>query len=273
MLATVGAGALMAAFSSGASAFEVVDWDWTNHVGVNNTINVTSTATLNFDSLVELEKWQLHFGNLTSVANTGVVVNNPGSPQLAANLPELKNHATSVGNSQSIDSTTAVQLHDLQITAGGITGSTSPNALAFLLGVYGLTLLDDQLENINEAYDMAALTLIAAASGLVDPVNISATANVASATNVSVDNAATAVGNNIDVNLHSGNTSNRYLIGDITQLTIGNVAASATVQAVSITGYSDFNAANFGNLAGVQTPVVANVATAVGNNVNIKVGP
>jgi hypothetical protein len=75
-----------------------------------------------------------------------------GDPIEAAALPEVVNAATSVANNQTIYSTSALMLHDAQIAVGDINdiGGREPEPAAFLLAAYGLTLVDDELEGLNE---------------------------------------------------------------------------------------------------------------------------
>jgi hypothetical protein len=355
LLATVGAGALTAAtMASQAMAFEVVDWDWTKTVTSTENITVNTNVTINFDGLVEIEKWQLFFGNLSSVATVSGVSNNPptgtgtsgpqnaivdgtllytpsdggsvnpldagqtlassnpnihigtisgnvdenqndesgkgeidlrftvtvdptnGASIPAIDLPSVHNSATSVANNQVITTTTALQLHDLQIAAGSINSLDGrepgdPNALAFVLGALGLFQIDNQLDGINEQYDMAALVILGAATGFVNPANISSTATVSGILNASVANSATSVGNNAAYTINASIPGNAYMIADLTQLTIANVSSTATVSGVTVNNYTGFGSAGFGNLSDPSTPLVSNSATSVGNNLVINV--
>ena len=68
LLTSVAAAALASGMTSKAVAFEVVDWDWTKTVTSIENITVNTNVNINFNGLVELEKWQLFFGNLSAVA-------------------------------------------------------------------------------------------------------------------------------------------------------------------------------------------------------------
>jgi hypothetical protein len=357
LLTSVAAAALASGMASKAVAFEVVDWDWTKTVTSIENITVNTNVNINFNGLVELEKWQLSFGDITSTAVITGVTNNPGggtgggegsvvtaniggnvpyvdggptigipdtanvtytsdNPNVtitpigggnvdeqnnevdlgftvtvqvdpttvggtfdAVDLPGVVNASTAVANNQAITTTTALQLHDLQIAAGSFNAldstnetSNGPNALAFLLGALGLFEIDDQLEGINEQYDMAALTILGAATGFINPAHITSVATVASITNAFVDNSSTAVGNNAAFTINASIPGNAYFIGDVTQLLIGNVTSAAVVADVTINNYTGFGAAGFGLQAdGSFTPIVKNVSTAVGNNLVINV--
>jgi hypothetical protein len=129
----------------------------------------------------------------------------------------------------------------------------------------------------------------------LEHANITADATVNYVTNVSVDNSATAVANNISVDLASdvdGGTrcnsgcddrlSNHVVIADITQFALANVTATATTKNVTATGYDHMRELttatlrtrddNPDTLVHVPTPWISNTATAVGNNVSITVG-
>jgi hypothetical protein len=126
-----------------------------------------------------------------------------------------------------------------------------------------LTEVDDELEGLNEHTDIAALTILGAATGFVKPADIDADAWVFGIKNATVDNAATAVGNNASYEITTDIPANGIMVADLTQLLIGDV------NAVALTGFVEVN--NY-DLAGLDRPLVNNVATAVGNNLNIKVG-
>jgi hypothetical protein len=338
LLSTAAAAALAAGMTSKAMAFDDVDWDWTKTVTTIEQIKVITNVTINFDGLVELEKWQLNFGNVHSDAEVHNISNHPfegataggsvdidelvdlkatysggvdpqpiapGNPEQvgdtglnaaivggdvkegkdtiepqihiygtvsidpsdftgfdAADLPEVANAATSVGNNQSITTTTALELHDLQVNAGAI----DPIYSAWYPGGedwYG-----------NSSQEVAEAVILGALLGVIEPSHITAEAHVSDILNAFVDNSATAVGNNASYTVNASIPGNAYVIADLVQLNIGNERADASVRNVRINDYTGFGDAGFG-LAGLGdnpiTPIVNNVATAVGNNLSITV--
>jgi len=366
LLAATASVALLAIPPTGAFAFDVVDWEWTKLVDENVDIDITIQDDFNTSGMVEVEKLQMHFGDIEANAYIDGVHNNPpgeidgeGGPVLvdinevfnfdtttddntdpstvnpvagtggsllsaeltdgtldegndnlifniavtgqvevdpeqigafdAVDLPSVENTATAVANNQDIYSNVPVYLHDAQIAAGDINtidGECSEcgggDPLAFLLGAYLLTLVDDELEGVNVHTDIAALTLIGAATGFVESADITANAYVSNIVNATVDNSATAVTNNMSVTLEALQPNDEVMIADITQVGIADVTANAYLQscdgecgdpAVEINNYANLGGAGLGPL-GEGGPIVSNVATAVGNNLNITVnGP
>lgn len=349
-----------------AYAFEIVDWTWDKDVTETVTITTTVTTDLVPDGLVQVEKLQMHFGNLNATSNVASVHNNPGtggggtvdelfdaelnyidgspanendttesatnaisgSPatvftaqggsgftldivdqggndfgnvdenaelatfQLhlqgtlvpegeiaAVDLPKVENAATAVANNQSISADVPIYLHDAQFAAGAFTPTCSdgdsnagcPDEFGFLLGAYGVTILDNQLDGINEHTSIAGLLTVAAATGFIEPASITASATVSDVLNAYVENSATAVTNNASFSVLSGTQANHIVVADLTQWGYANVGASASVGGVTLDNYTGFGAAGLGG-GGDITPIVSNSATAVGNNLSIKVG-
>ena len=91
--------------------------------------------------------------------------------------------------------------------------------------------------------------------------------------NAYVDNSATAVANNASFEILDGSGSNnKVVVADLTQFNYGDVNARASVRDVELNGYDGFGLAGLGGGGDDVTPIVSNVATAVGNNLSIKVG-
>jgi hypothetical protein len=341
LLTTAAAVAFAGALAGSASAFEVVDWNWTANIVEDWDIDVVISVDYDPTGIVKIEKLQMHFGDVKSFAKVWGIENSPPvgtveggsltfneifnvpvayedatdpdsivpsnsiqqnginlqilggtvdegqdtitqqiqvSGELTADdiegvsidlaaLPEVINKATSVANNQQIISSSALMLHDAQIAVGDINDITDrgeqPDAIAFLIAAYGLTLVDDQLDGINEHTDLAVLAILGAATGFIDPAEIEATALAFWIDNATVDNSATAVGNNASYEVTTDIPANGTMIADLTQLLIGDVDATAVVAGVDISNY---------DLTDIEVPIVNNVATAVGNNLNIKVG-
>lgn len=342
-----------------AFAFEEVDWTWNNDVNETIDINVTINDTLDPQGLVQVEKLQVHFGDVKANAEVSGIHNTPAIPNSggvatvdetfvftgtgdqvpdptefpetigvgdgssgltavltppstydegdqgfsfqvnvtgevdvpptegmldAVDLPKIDNAATAVANNQSITADVPIYLHDGQFAAGGFnTGcgngevgvasyGSCPDALGFLIGAYGVTVLDGQLDGINEHTSIAGLMTVAAATGYIQPATVEANASVSDVLNAYVDNSATAVTNNASFTVESTNLDNHIVVADVTQWGYANVSANARVSQVALNDYTGFGEAGLGGGIGDVTPIVSNSATAVGNNLSIKVG-
>ena len=176
----------------------------------------------------------------------------PGSDTFDATteLPEVVSNATAVGNNQSLQSDVSMELHDAQILFGGFNSQIEGT--------------DDSLSGTGNTGLSAALAVaIAGAYGVISPANIQATSNVYDILNASVDSAATAVANNANVELDAATPDDALMIADYPQAAFANVTATSNVSDVSLNNYT--------NLGALGKPIVSSVATAVGNNLNIKV--
>lgn len=178
-------------------------------------------------------------------------------------LPSVVSAATAVGNNQSISSDVSVSLHDGQFILGSIDDDHFGDN-------HGDNRGDDRHGDDhgdsggNSNLSLAMELLSSAAGGNITPANITATSDVSDILNASVDSSATAVANNLNVDLAARTNGDSVMLGDITQVAFATVSATSTVDNVSVNNYS--------NLAAIN-PLVNSAATAVGNNVSIKVGP
>ncbi len=188
----------------------------------------------------------------------------------AADLPKVESLATAVGNNQDIFSTASVQLHDAQLMFGGFSEGTEGSADLETL----LSLAPDLGNSHTEAATALAL---AGALGLISPATVSADSTVTAILNASVESAATAVANNMNVELEASTASDALLIADITQFAYADVSATSLVDDVSVNNYVGFGAAGFGPSLDpevAQIPLISSTATAVGNNLSVRVsGP
>lgn len=256
-------------------------------------------------TLVDTDAPNEDFGNVNeqgeqvffdlNVAGTFEVT--PDTAVEAADLPAVVNAATAVANNQSIESDVAMLLHDAQFAAGEFnptcytqTYGSCPDELGFIIGALGLFAVDEDTEELNEHTTIAGLLTIAAATGFINPAEIKAEATVKNILNASVDNSATAVTNNASYVLEAladptpadgtdyyapDFNSDHVLIADLTQWGYANVEAKAKVENVTLqnyTGFGDVGMGGSGNDDGVIVPIVSNTATAVGNNLSIRVG-
>lgn len=271
-----------------ASAFDKVDWSWDLNVDEQIRAYIDICANFDPDGLLTLEAVQIQIGDVTAESTVYDIDNvqvqpgghdghggpsllsfNPGhghghghdhNQQLldaTSQLPEVISSAVAVANNANIDTDAATQLHmgqfafdanDNIYTAnfnGGGHGGPGPN------------------ENLVGA---GALTL-AAILGVLDKADISATSTVYDIKNASVDSSATAVANNLNVNVAPASDANSLFIGDVTQFAYADVTATSSVNDVWISGYKNLGPGD----SVLGRPIVSSVATAVGNNLSITV--
>ena len=187
----------------------------------------------------------------------------PVGERMGVDLPAVASVATAVANNQSIESTVSTQLHDGQFLFGGFAeGETTGGSLEDLAANFP--------DTGNMHTDIAAAIGLAAGTGAILPATVSADSSVTNILNASVNSEATAVGNNFSVDLAASTADDAFFIGDVTQLAFADVSATSMVDQVTVEGYTDLGAAGFGAGEG-QIPLVNSVATAVGNNLSIKV--
>jgi hypothetical protein len=150
-------------------------------------------------------------------------------------LPEVVSAATAVGNNTTISADTAVQLHEAQWAIGDVAiPPTETDGAGFTWeGVVG-----------------------------IGTAEISATSTVSAILNASVDSSATAVGNNLSVDVVAAG-DDRLVIADALQVSVANVTATSDV--------SDIDVNNYTNLGAIDVPMVNSVATAIGNSKSISV--
>jgi hypothetical protein len=180
-----------------------------------------------------------------------VNVDPSGSFDATTELPEVVSAATAVANNQSLESDVSMQLHDTQVVFGGFNSESDPSE-------------SNALQNTGNTGLSAALAMVVAGSeGIITPATVQATSTVSDILNATVDSAATAVANNANVELAAATPDDAFLMADYTQAAFANVSAASSVTNVSLNSYT--------NLGTIDRPIVNSVATAVGNNMNIKV--
>lgn len=236
-------------------------------------------------------------GTVTATIDLGTiqVTVAPGGIDAADNLPEVISAATAVANNVSIESEVMVEIHEGQFVFDTAESPSSAYGLAALLALGGWD-RDHVGNGQNENLTLAVLGIAGAIGGVIDPATINASSNVSNILNASVDSSATAVGNNKSItvdagpaedvdpvmvalngggrhgNNHHNNqggsadplSTDQILIGDITQFAFANLTAVSSVSNVSVNNYT--------NLGGLGRALVSSTATAVGNNLSIKVG-
>lgn len=176
-------------------------------------------------------------------------------------LPKLENIATALANNLSIESDRMVEAHAGQFAFGdgglggflGLPGG--PGVESASLGGGGL--------GGNTHLALAELLTLGAVLGLIEPAEVNAYAETHHVRNVQVENAATAIANNMSIDLEAATAGDGVLIGDLTQFAYADVSAEAYLGNAKVRNYS-----NLGNISG---PLFANTATSIGNNMSIKV--
>lgn len=265
LLTTAAAAALVGAMTSGAMAFDSVEWNWTSTVSTDFAISIGVTiAPLNSVELAELgagvAEVQVEQVSVVTPAAFGTVTNVVGA--------DVKNNALAAGNSQTTEVSDLLSIHSGQFAVGNYTGTFDVAGLAAAVGA---------AEN---SYPYLALaTANGIGANIIDPATIAATATfgLAGAGNHVIateeaSNSAAAMGNNASWTVGGKrilddtdaviNEVGGILVGDLTQFAYANTTATAVMTNV------------WGNLADVAipTPTISNTATSVGNNLNIKVG-
>lgn len=246
-------------------------------IGVGSSVNASSgivsndpngilTGTFNTGTLSEQQN---AYTDIIDVNLKGeVALENVNGVNNAIDLPAVESAATAVGNNQSINTTTSVDLHDGQFLIGGFAAGTDTTNATTLENVLAST-----PDSGNTHTDVAAALRLAGALGLITPAQVSANSIVDDVVNASVDSAATAVGNNMSVNVTPATPDDALVLADLTQFSYADVTGTSSVTNVSVNDYTNFGAAGMGPLGDPQKPLVSSVATAVGNNMAITVSP
>lgn len=185
----------------------------------------------------------------------------------AQDLPKVISTATAVANNQVIESDVSLGIHDAQFAFGGFSGEEGDSDSLAQLG----QVLSGSPDTGNTHTDVLAGVTLASALGLITPANITADSTVSDITNASVESVATGLGNNMDITVTAATPGDAFALADVTQFTYADITSTSDVSDVSVTNYDGFGAAGMGALAADQMPLVKSAATAVGNNMSIKV--
>lgn len=187
-------------------------------------------------------------GTVTATIDLGEVeIPATGSYDALTELPSVVSAATAVANNTSISSDVSVQLHEGQF-AFDVTGG----AESF-----------DGIDTGNSNLSLATVLGVLALTGDLGQSEIRAGSFVGDILNASVDSTATAVANNLTVNVAPVSGQDSLAIADIVQFAYADVSAASIVAGVSLNNYT--------NLGVLDRPIVSSVATAVGNNKSITV--
>ncbi|WP_366653813.1 hypothetical protein [Fodinicurvata sp. EGI_FJ10296] len=248
-----------------------VDFNWTTEVDDLAAGQVSSTTILDSaDDVIfldeagnEIDPLELTCQGTAECDDSGVfsiVVEVDGefieldSLDAATELPEVISAATAVANNTAIETDTSVQLHEGQFAFGGGNGDSGD--------FNGFNGVDGDPDGMNSNLVAASTLGAAAILGILDQAEINADSQVGNIHNASVDSSATAVVNNLTVDV-AAEGDDRLLIGDAVQFSYANTNAMSDVSGVYLNNYT--------NLGEIDRAITNSVATAVGNNKSITV--
>ena len=281
-------------FMPGAQAFTNLNWDYDLDVDGWVDIDIDIKSKLDPSGLVAVEALQIHLGDAKAKSIvTGVTNNAPNGQdvQVPVDLGSVsyKGINGSWDNSGGlVDQNGNPLAGDKQ--CGGFLGTSCTidlgTATVTVEGVGDVLYAPVQLPEVvstatavgnNLSIEAPTFTTFDVTQGLTgdylfDAAKINADSWVWSIQNASVDSAATAVGNNLSVNLEAaaqnkgwfGGDDDLIVIGDLTQLSHANVSATSFVADVGVTNYTGLG-------SDLGRALVSSVATAVGNNGSISV--
>lgn len=279
---------VMGLAASPAHALDEVDWQWNlnawGKVKTDLDIEVEAEPT----GLVQLSETQVNIGDIDATSTVTNIKNKPVAGEEddeimtsfffpwppapeeeivaldAIDLPAVESAATAVANNMSIESSSSLAVNNAQFAFGGFDEPGGYHHHWFGSGDTELgDLLGEETEEQNINTNMLLAIAADAAAGDILPAEISATSEVSDILNASVDSAATAVANNMDISLDAASPDDASAFGDLTQMAYADVNALSTVEDVTVKGYA--------NMKALEGPLVSSAATAVGNNLSFKV--
>lgn len=186
-----------------------------------------------------------------------------------AELPKVENIATAIGNNAALSSNRMAELHAGQFLFGdgNLDGDDNGSGIEEAAALAALALYGHlEHQGINTYQSQSTALTVAAIGGVLEKSEISAGAVMYDVRQMQMTNAATAVGNNLNVEVDAATETDGVLMGDATQFAYANVDAVAEMYDVSVRNYN--------NLGAIEGPLFSNVATAIGNNLSVRVtGP
>jgi len=219
----------------------------------------------------------------------------------ATELPALNATATALANNASVSGEGVVNVHAGQFAFDTVTGGDQSSGGDAASTNYSMGNQTGPNTNLSGAIGLTLLAL----NGDIAPSSVTATTNAYDINNFSVDASAMALANNMNISVqpvsaaetpvdetpggdaqsmsaafyHGGNGGGNgggdntdiegiqpdvALISDVTQFAYANVSASSNVYDVNLNHYT--------GLGSLDQPVINGAATAIGNNLSIKVG-
>lgn len=219
---------------SAAMAFDSVTWVW--DATVNSTVDTSALSDVSVapEGLAMTENDQTALGAITSTSLV-TAVDNLIIPLIDGNavddLAAVESVATAVGNNAAIESDVSTQTDNSQVYAG-------------VDATVGTPLTGDIVD--------AAL-----------PGAVTATSSALAILNATVDVDATAVGNNMTMDLTTISDNDAFAITNNEQLSVALVTSTATADGVLFEGINGMGTDG--------TADVAAAATSVGNNLSVTV--
>ena len=188
-------------------------------------------------------------GTVTATIDLGEVEVEPeGVFDALTELPSVVSTATAVANNTSISSDVSVSMHEGQFAFNSGAGAED----------------FDGVDTGNSNLSLATVLGILAINGGIGQSEVSASSDVSEILNATVDSSATAVVNNMTVDVAPVGDQDSMVMADIVQFAFANSVATSNVSNVSLNNYT--------GLGLIDGPIISSVATAVGNNKSISVG-
>ena len=269
--------------ASQAQAFDNVKWNWNGKVETKIKIkDVIDPVIKDPGGLVMVENFQKQIGDVSSEAIVSDISYGSGPGETTTEVGIGVGAAAGAAAGAGASSYGGWFGSGANASAGAIAG-----AGAGAIGYINTTTTDpvvnaditrlESLENAatsvgnNASLESDAMVnlhneqFLAGSGGYFYPgmASIDSIATVENILNLSVDNAATSVGNNLSVTQDTTGLDTA-LIADNTQMSFANVTSSASVSDITL---------GLPPVGSFEGPVINNAATSVGNNVSINVGP
>lgn len=218
-----------------AFAFDTVTWDWDADVVSTVTTSALSDVAVVSTGLEQIETEQLSLGDFAATSSslgiTNTALGGLGGAIVLDDVLAINTKATSLGNSASLTSDVSTQFDSSQIFGG------------------------------------AALTLGSSVTGGLADVSVPGLLTSLATTNLTVnstvDNAATAVANNMNANLTTTSDQDAFLLGNNVQTAYSLGTATSLVDGATFTSVAD--------LGTLVDPGISSVATALGNNLGVTI--
>ncbi|NHH86770.1 hypothetical protein [Cobetia sp. MB87] len=265
--------------ASQAQAFDNVKWNW--HGKVMSKIKVEANIDPKIEDpggLVMIENFQKQIGDVSSEAIVSDISygSGPGetTTEVGIGVGAVAGAAAGAGAGAYFGKHGASVSADADAIAGAGAGAigyittttTDPVVNAEITRLESLENAATSVGN-NASIESDAMVNLhneqILAGGYFKKANIDSVATVDNILNLSVDNAATSVGNNLSVTQDTTGLDTA-LIADNTQFSLADVTSTASVTNVML---------GLPPVGSFEGPVINNAATSVGNNMSVSVGP
>ncbi|MCO7234080.1 MULTISPECIES: hypothetical protein [unclassified Cobetia] len=263
--------------TSQAQAFDNVDWDWDGQVNTDVDIDVYIDPQIKDPGgLVMVESLQKQIGDVSSeaiVSDVSYGAAEAGTPSIdlldstsSSSFAISGAHSSKHGSSASAAAAAAAEASvDVYVTYEGSTPNPDITKLESLENAAtsvgnNVSVDSDAMVNLHNEQFLAGSGGYFFYPGTAEVESLAKVDNIL---NLSVDNAATSVGNNMSVTLDSTDIDSA-LIADNTQMSFANISSTAKVSNITL---------DLPPAGSFEGPVINNAATSVGNNMSISVGP